>query len=254
MGSQFKDNDTTNTDNMAATTLDPKLSELFKKVEADVSATEIGAERWYVVAVSCIVAGPDPEAAAQLYLYLCAQPQYSTPDARKALVRRLREALIKAISIVGVCKPIEAILAINAIERPEDKDYSSTREDWQCDEANLERAMEWYRKIYTRNAADTIGLFDSHKDFAWVSKHITYGLYLGDRQTLDDWDTEMVVFPAIMAQNLRTETWWHIRGTRRIGVSNKDTKVLWNTIQTIMGFYGVKLNKVPTVDEVEHDV
>ena len=233
---------------------DPKLTELFNTVEASLRKTALGDDRWYIVLVSCMVAGPDPEAAAQLYLHLCSQPRFATPAARQALVRRLREALIKAVSVVGVCKPIEAVLAIAAVERPEDRDLSATREGWQADEANLERAMGWYGKVYTRNAADTIGLFDAHRDFAWVSRHITYGLYLADRAVLDDVDTEMVVFPAIMAQNLRTETWWHIRGTRRIGVSKEDTQVVWDTIYAIMGHFGVTLSKVPTVDEVEHDV
>lgn len=233
---------------------DPKLSELFQKVEKSLTATVLGEDRWYIVVLACMAAGPDPEAASHLYLYLCAQARYNTPAARQALVRRLREALIKVISLVGVCKPIEAIIAISSVEQPEDRDLSTTREGWQANEANLDRAMEWYHKIYKHNASEAIGLFDSHKDFAWVSKNITYGLYLGDRQVLDDMDTEMVVFPAIMAQNLPTETWWHIRGTRRIGVSKEDTQTLWDTIHTIMGHFGVKLHKVPTVDEVESDV
>lgn len=240
--------------NAPPTSPDPKLVELFTRIEASLKGTAVGDDRWYIVVIACLSAGPDPEAARDLYLHLCAQPQYASSTARQALVRRLREALVKAVSLVGVCKPIEAILAINAVERPDDKDYSSTREGWQADDANLARALEWYNKIYTRNAADTIGLFDAHKDFAWLSKNITYGFYLGDRQVLDDLDTEMVVFPAIMAQNLKTETWWHIRGTRRIGVSKEDTQALWDAICTIMAHFGVKLNKVPTVDEVEHDV
>ena len=231
------------------------LADLFRRTEAALKSTALGAnDRWYVIVVSCMVAGPDPEAASHLYAYLISQPQYATSAARQALVRRLREALVKAVSIVGVCKPLEAILAISAIEQPEDKDYSATRADWQCDDANLERAMTWYRKIYTRNAADTLDLFAAHKDFGWLSKHITYGLYLGDRQVLDDLDTEMVVFPSIMSQNLKTETWWHIRGTRRIGVSIEDTKAVYNVIKDVNAHFGVTLNKVPTVDEVEHDV
>ncbi|TPX08092.1 uncharacterized protein E0L32_010292 [Thyridium curvatum] len=235
-------------------TPDAGMVGLFDTVATNFKKTKLGDERWFILVTACMVAGPDPEAASQLYQHLCSQPQYSTSEARQALVRRLREALLKAVSIVGVCKPLEAILAINAVERPEDKDYSSTREGWQCDDANLDRGMDWYRKIYARNASDTIGLFDAHKDFAWISKHITYGLYLSDRQVLDDLDTELVVFGAIMAQNLPTETWWHIRGTRRIGVSKEDTQTLWETIHTIMGHWGIKLHKVPTVDEVEPDV
>ncbi|CAK7236787.1 hypothetical protein SCUCBS95973_009729 [Sporothrix curviconia] len=231
------------------------LADLFRRTESALKPTVLGPrDRWYIVVIACMVAGPDPEAASHLYAYLVRQPQYATSESRKALVRRLREALVKAVSIVGVCKPLEAILAISAIEQPEDKDYSETRADWQCDDANLARGMDWYAKIYKHNASDTLGLFDAHKDFIWLSKHITYGLYLGDRQVLDDLDTEMVVFPAIMSQNLKTETWWHIRGTRRVGVSNAETKVLYDVIKDVNKHFGVDLNKVPTVDEVEHDV
>ncbi|KAI0140533.1 hypothetical protein GGR57DRAFT_424011 [Xylariaceae sp. FL1272] len=234
--------------------IDPELSKLFELVQEKLQATRIGGNRWYIVLLACMVAGPDPEAASQLYLYLISKPDCQTSTARQALVRRLREVLIKSISVVGVCKPIEAVLAIAKVERDEDKDYSCSREGWQCDQANYDRGMEWYGKIYAGNQDDTMNLFRAHQDIGWISKNITYGFYLGDRQILDDMDTEMVVLPAIMSQNLPLETGWHIRGTRRIGVSNQDTKVLWDTIQTIAKHFGVNLNKVPTVDEIEDQV
>ncbi|CAK7274839.1 hypothetical protein SEPCBS57363_006368 [Sporothrix epigloea] len=231
------------------------LADLFHRTETTLEPTILGSgERWYLVVIACIAAGPDSRAAAHLYAYLVQKPQYATPAARQGLVRRLREALVKAVSLVGVCKPLGAVLAISAVEQPEDKDYTETRAGWQCDDANLARAMDWYVKIYKQNASDTLDLFDAHKDFVWLSKHITYGLYLGDRQILDDLDTEMVVLPAIMSQNLKMETWWHIRGTRRVGVSNADTKVLYDVIKDINAHFGVTLDKVPTVDEVEPDV
>ena len=61
---------------------------------------------------------------------------------------------------------------------------------------------------------------------AWISANITYGLYLSDRQNLDDIDTEMVVLSGIMIQNLRRETGWHLRGTRRVGVSHGDVEIV----------------------------
>lgn len=53
---------------------------------------------------------------------------------------------------------------------------------------------------------------------------ITYGLYLSDHAILDAVDTELVVLAGIAMQNLKTETGWHLRGTRRIGVSLEDTE------------------------------
>lgn len=232
----------------------PELLELFADIETRFKSTQLGDEKWYILALSCIATGPEPEFAAHLYQHLVAKPEYQSSESRQHLVRRLREALFKSICVIGVCKPIESILAIAAIERPEDRDLSQTREGWQPDEENERKAREWFLKIYTRNAADTIGLFDAHKDFAWTSLAITYGLFLSDRQVLDDVDTQLVVLPCIMTQNLRLETNWHIRGTRRIGVSKEDTQVVWDSVQAFATFFELKLNKVPTVDDVEAEV
>jgi len=236
------------------TEIQPKVFDLFETIENHFKTTTLGSERWYIVTISTLVGSTDPELADQLYLYLISQPTYATPNSRQALIRRLREALVKSVSIVGVCKPLEAIMAINKVERDEDKDLSSTRENWQCDQNNYDRGMEWMRKLYTYNTDSTLGFFNDHKDFAWLSKNITYGLYLSDRQVLDDIDTQMVVLPAIMIQNLKKETHWHIRGTRRLGVLQEDVQVVWNCVSLIAGFLDIKLNRVPTVASVEYDV
>jgi len=232
----------------------PELREIFHTMEQTFSSTSLGVERWYIVAVATLAGGNDPELCAQLYLYLISRPDFSTHAQRQAMIRRVREALVKAVSIVGVCRPLEAIMAINEFEQDEDKDLSSTREGWQCDEDNLERGMGWMKKLYSHNTDSTVNFFKDHKDFMWISKHITYGLYLSDRQVLDDVDTQMVVLPAIMIQNLPKETHWHIRGTRRLGVSKKEVQIIWDSVQTIAKYLGLKLHRVPTVDEIEHDV
>ncbi|KAF7718479.1 Uncharacterized protein PECH_003718 [Penicillium ucsense] len=234
--------------------VDPRYQQLFTELEQRFASTSLGPDKWYILAISTLAASPDPERADQLYLHLCAQPNNTTPSARQALVRRLREALIKSVPIVGVCKPIEAILSIGKIERDEDKDYSFTREGWQCDQENHERGTAWMQKLYTRDRTGTVNLFAAHQDFKWLSEEITYGLYLSDRQVLDDVDTQLVVLPGIMSQNLPNETHWHIRGTRRLGVPKEEVQVIWDCVQLVAQFFGVKLNKVPTVDQVEPDV
>ena len=79
--------------------------------------------------IAALTGGGEPEFAGALYTYLIEGPQYATPESRQALVRRLREALVKSVSIVGVCRPLEAIFNIDAVQRPEDKDYSFSRCD-----------------------------------------------------------------------------------------------------------------------------
>jgi hypothetical protein len=230
------------------------ISSLLKSIESNFQDAGFGDEKWYILAITTLAASNDPELADHLYFYLIEKPQYATPQARQALIRRIREALVKSVSILGVCKPMESILAISRLERDEDKDYSCSRENWKCDANNHVRGVKWMRALYTCNADDTVGLFDAHRDFAWLSLEITYGLYLSDRQVLDDLDTQLVVLPGIMMQNLKSETHWHIRGTRRIGVSQKDVEMICSCVQSVADFFGISLSKVPTVKDVEYDV
>jgi hypothetical protein len=57
-----------------------------------------------------------------------------------------------------------------------------------------------------------------------------------------------------MIQNLRLETHWHIRGTRRLGVSKEKVQVVWECVKDVSDFLGTRVDKVPTVDDVESDV
>ena len=67
----------------------------------------------------------------------------------------------------------------------------------------------------------------------WISQNITYGLYLSDHSILDGIDTEIVVLSGIMMQNLVRETGWHLRGTRRVGVSKEDTETIQQCVSSI---------------------
>ena len=158
------------------------------------------------------------------------------------------------MSIVGVCRPLEAIFNIDAVQRPEDKEYSFSRENWQSGPENHARGVAWLDKIYKHNRTATINSLAAHKDFAWISANITYGLYLSDRQILDDIDTELVVLSGIIVQNLKREAGWHLRGTRRVGVSYEDVELVQQCIEMVAAFAGVRLNKVPRVADIEHEV
>ena len=228
-------------------------STLFPLIEEAFKSTTL-APRWYLVTLASLVGGTEPLLAADLYTYLLTKPAYQTPSSRQALIRTIREALLKLVSLIGVCKPLEAILAIAKIERPEDRDYTFTRSNWSNDEANHARGMDWLEKIYTRDTEKTLGLFDAHKDFRWVSTEITYGLYLSDRQVLDDWDTEVVVLAGIMIQNLPLETAWHIRGSRRIGMSLEDVKAVMEGVRKVGEFMGTDLGRIPKAEDVEKEV
>ncbi|KAL9100084.1 MAG: hypothetical protein Q9163_004492 [Psora crenata] len=100
---------------------------LFKQLEEMFPTTTLGEERWYLLAIAALTGSGQAAHAATLYTYIVSKPQYASSEARKCLIRRLREALVKCISIIGVCRPLEAIIDISEVEREEDKDYSCSR-------------------------------------------------------------------------------------------------------------------------------
>ncbi|KAF2194918.1 hypothetical protein K469DRAFT_698481 [Zopfia rhizophila CBS 207.26] len=228
--------------------------ELFRAIEDKFPSKTLGDDKWYIVTLAAIVGGGQPAFAPTLYSQLIQRREYATPEERRALMRRIREALVKLVCIVGVCKPLEAIFDIDAITRPEDKDYSFSREGWKCDEVNRQRGFAWQDRIYKHNQAKIDEILSSQKDFDWLSKNITYGLYLSDHTILNDIETELVVLAGIMIQNLPRETAWHLRGTRRIGVSKEDVESIQQCIELVAKFCGLVLHKVPRVADIENEV
>jgi len=143
----------------------------------------------------------------------------------------MRETLFKEIALVGLPQPTEALISISQVEPETEEEQSFTRDGWQCDEANHARGMNWLDTIYAQNTTALFDLFKRHRDWGFWVVEIAYALHLSDRQFLDDVDTEMVVLPAVMGQNLPRETYWHIRGTRRVGVSKEDVQMVCDCVR-----------------------
>jgi len=226
---------------------------LFETIEKTFPPTAAGKEAWFLVTLASLT-GVAPEYAAGLYKYLISKPEYSASESRQALIRRLRETLVKIISVLGVCKPILALFSISKIECDEDKDYSFSREGWQAGPANREKGEKWLNELYKNNLSTATDQFAAHKDFDFISREITYGLYLSDHAILNPRETELVTLSGIMIQNLSMLTSWHLRATRRIGVGASDVELIQQCIEMVAKFGGITLHKSPRVADVEHEV
>jgi hypothetical protein len=122
---------------------DDEALALFRAIEEKFPSKTLGDDKWYILAVSkhvqlqttiiddmqyaAMVGGGQPGFAQLLNKELIKRPEYTSSEQRQGLMRRIRETLFKLIVIIGVCKPLEAIFDIDAITRPEDKDYSFSR-------------------------------------------------------------------------------------------------------------------------------
>jgi hypothetical protein len=106
------------------------------------------------------------------------------------------------------------------------KSNQKLREHWKAGPENRMKGEEWLNTIYKGNLSTATDKFAAHKDFDFISREITYGFYLSDHSILDPLATELVTLTGIMIQNLPLETAWHLRGTRRVGVSIEDVELV----------------------------
>ncbi|TAQ85424.1 hypothetical protein B7494_g6246 [Chlorociboria aeruginascens] len=187
---------------------------LFEAVEKKFPHATIGDDKWYLVVLSALVA-VEADHVGTLYTYLINKPQFSTSDSRQALVRRLREALLENVSIQGICKPLQALFAIVDVEKPEDRDYSFSRENWKSGPENVSRGEKWLHTLYKHNITGPESKMAAHKDFWFIEQEVIYGLYLSDMSILGPVDTQ---------------------------------------IEMVASFGGTRLNKVPRVADIEHEV
>lgn len=234
--------------------VDPRCRKLFREIETRFDVSDSPTEKWYLTAIGSIIPSSEPSMAGQLYLHLISKPPYDTSSKRRTLTHRFNEVILKAVALLGIPKPAEAVISISCMQPDEDGDPPFTREGWQYDDANHHRGMAWLQKIYAQNTPALLDMFRKHRDFGSAVCDIAYGLCLSDRQILDDLDTEIIVLPAVMGQNLPRMSYWHIRGCRRVGVSKEDVKMLCECVHAVARVCGTELDRVRDVQVDEDEV
>lgn len=80
--------------------------------------------------------------------------------------------------------------------------------------------------------------FRAHPDIEYISTNISYGYFLSDLSILDLIETELVVWPAIMCQNLAGPTLWHLRCCVRAGIAKEDVEKIQQCIEGIAAWAG----------------
>ena len=121
-----------------------KLASVFETIKAEFpkSLSEHG---WYTLTVSplfflneinhsnqhhkasALITASNPTNITHLYNFLISQQEWSTPEQRRILSRRLREQMLKQWVVIGIPKVITAVFSLAQIEKPDDADPSFTR-------------------------------------------------------------------------------------------------------------------------------
>lgn len=87
---------------------------------------------------------------------------------------------------------------------------------------------------------------------AWTVDFAVYGLFLSDLSVLGPIENELVILASVMGQGALNTTRFHLRGTRRIGVSAKDAEAVQSVIELVATHQGKDSSSWPRFAEVEH--
>lgn len=83
-----------------------------------------------------------------------------------------------------------------------------------------------------------------------MEKAVIYGLFLSDHEILSPVESELVTLSAIMCQGWSAPTIWHLRGLRRVGVSETDVELVQQAIEIVAKWSGKDVSGWPRVKDV----
>lgn len=114
------------------------------------------------------------------------------------------------------------------------------------------RGTKFLQQLYRENLDPIFASWGSYgPDFEWVERAVLYGLFLSDHEILSAVETELVSLPAIMCQGWPAPTLWHLRGFRRLGVSEGDVELVQRGIEAVATWAGRSVEGWPRVKDVK---
>jgi hypothetical protein len=197
----------------------------------------------------------------------------------KVLGDKFKAVLMKLWIIIGIVLPVVAFpslaraehAAVVALESELDDDATRARlnafisVDDQMKEsiyrsqdigpAIEQRGLDFILKIYRHNLPAIMGSWSRHQiDVEWLEINVVYGLFLSDFSVLSDVEVEIGVLAAIMTQDIAGPTYWHIRGTQRLGVSKDDTDIILNAVKKCAAWAGRELKETGNLTAKDVDI
>lgn len=197
----------------------------------------------------------------------------------KAIGDRFKDILMKLWNIIGIVQVVIAIphlaraelAAVAALDPELNDDATSARLndflsfDSQVSESRYmhldtgpnvdQKGFDFMLRLYRHNLPDIMASWRRHQaDIEWLEMRVIYGLFLSDTSLLSAVESEMVVTPGIMAQDVLGPTFWHVRGLQRLGVSEADADVVLETVKRCAAWAGRELKETGKLTAKEVDV
>ncbi|BDD58116.1 hypothetical protein MAP00_003422 [Monascus purpureus] len=213
-------------------------------------------DSWYLIVAASLVASGQPSALTSLYTYITEEDPghrgLSYEDER-LLKARLGDLLMKEWTLVGIPTVVVAVTALAKAEKEvQERDMKVPEKRINIDnDFIMERGTKFLQKLYKENLSPIFSTWGSYgPDFEWMEKAIIYGLFLSDHELLSPTETSLVTLSSIMCQGLAAPTIWHLRGLRRLGVSEADVELVQRAIEIVAKWAGRDVQGWPRVTDI----
>ena len=216
-----------------------KARALMESIE-DLILSTLRQDSWYLAAIGALLGTQQSELVGELYQYLIAKPQYQTASQRQQLVKRMREALLKLVPIVGMPLITRAFNALVSVEAPEDHDSSASWTTRQFTPERLETARNSMKTFLKPEELQTMySSFVSHPDLQWVTENVVYGLFLSDTTVLDEKGTELVVLSAMLCTGRKPLAETHMASALGQGFAVEEVESMHAICEMLAGWKSV---------------
>ncbi|KAL2012803.1 hypothetical protein VTN00DRAFT_328 [Thermoascus crustaceus] len=213
-------------------------------------------EGWYLIVASTLVACGKPEQLGPLYTYIVEEERPGRPlshEEEKQLKARLGDLLMKEWTLVGIPAVVIALTTLAKVEKYKEENVQvpEKRKNIDIHTTIPSRGTKFLQQLYRENLAPIFASWGSYgPDFEWMERTVLYGLFLSDHEILSAVETELVSLPAIMCQGWPAPTIWHLRGFRRLGVSEGDVELVQRGIEAVATWAGRSVEGWPRVKDV----
>ncbi|KAK8035015.1 AhpD-like protein [Apiospora rasikravindrae] len=201
---------------------------------------------WYLVAATTLAVLNQPHGIRDVYKY---EVEQCGNVESLAVLRRMREALIKASAVGGVPKTINALLSLKEVtpaellEEPGTPSLTERQRDiYETPPAEiLGRGQTFFDKIYGRISRRIMGQLDkSGTQDLGLTARLVYGYLLSNTRVLSTTETSFVLIAGLIPQDVNPQLKGHLRGALNNGATVEEVRAIRAIAVTICEAFGME--------------
>ncbi|KAJ9612257.1 hypothetical protein H2200_003854 [Cladophialophora chaetospira] len=185
---------------------------------------------WYILTTALLLAFHKEKLIGELWTYLSSRPELQSDEDLLSTARHVREACLKASTLVGFPRAINALLALQTAISSSHPILSATlsRDESLRSSALLSpaekfsRGMALFSRIYDKHTPRVISTMSacSGGDLTHFAIHSIYGELLAESAVIGDMETGVLEFVCCLADGVAPQAKGHFYGSRNLGATD----------------------------------